>query len=283
MARVTARDITQMKAKGEKIPMITAYDYTSARLADEAGMPLLLVGDSLGMVVLGYDSTIPVTMEDMLHHLKAVSRGAQRAHIVGDLPFMTYHVDAAQALTNAGRLVQEGGAQSVKLEGGEMVAETVHRLVECGIPVMGHIGLTPQSANALGGYRVQGRGRREAVQLVKDACGLEEAGAYAVVLELVPAPLARLISQRLTIPTIGIGAGPHCDGQVQVLHDMLGLFTDFVPKHAKQYLRLAEDMKGALGRYAQEVKDGSFPTAKESFDMDEAIVEGLMEELIAPQ
>ena len=283
MARVTARDIAQMKAKGEKIPMITAYDYTSARLADEAGVPLLLVGDSLGMVVLGYDSTIPVTMEDMLHHLKAVSRGAQRAHIAGDLPFMTYHVDAAQALTNAGRLIQEGGAQSVKLEGGESMAETVHRIVECGIPVMGHIGLTPQSANALGGYRVQGRGRQEAVQLLKDACALEQAGAYAVVLELVPAPLARLISQRLTMPTIGIGAGPHCDGQVQVLHDMLGLFTDFVPKHTKQYLRLAEEMKGALGRYAQEVRDGSFPTAKESFDMDEAILEGLMEELIVPQ
>ena len=283
MARVTARHITQMKAKGEKIPMVTAYDYTSARLADEAGMPLLLVGDSLGMVVLGHDSTIPVTMDDMLHHIKAVSRGAQMAHIVGDLPFMTYHVDAAQALTNAGRLVQEGGAQSVKLEGGEIVAETVHRIVECGIPVMGHIGLTPQSANALGGYRVQGRGRQEAVQLLKDANALEQAGAYAVVLELVPAPLARLISQRLTIPTIGIGAGPHCDGQVQVLHDMLGLFTDFVPKHTKQYLRLAEEMKGALGRYAQEVRDGLFPTAKESFDMDEAIVEELMEELIVSQ
>ena len=279
MARVTARQITQMKAKGEKIPMVTAYDYTSARLADEAGLPLLLVGDSLGMVVLGYDSTIPVTMEDMLHHIKAVSRGAQRAHIVGDLPFMTYHVDAGQALTNAGRLIQEGGAQSIKLEGGENVAEKVHRIVECGIPVMGHIGLTPQSANALGGYRVQGRGRQEAVQLLKNACALEEAGAYAIVLELMPAPLARIISQRLTIPTIGIGAGPHCDGQVQVLHDMLGLFTDFVPKHTKQYLRLAEDMKGALGRYAQEVMDGAFPTPKESFDMDEAVVEGLLEEL----
>ena len=283
MARVTARDIAQMKAKGEKIPVITVYDYTSARLADEAGMPLLLVGDSLGMVVLGYDSTIPVTMEDMLHHLKAVSRGAHGAHIVVDLPFMTYQVDAVQALTNAGRMVQEGGAQSVKLEGGEIVAGTVHRIVECGIPVMGHIGLTPQSANALGGYRVQGRGRQEAVQLLKDAHALEEAGAYAVVLELVPTPLARLISQRLTIPTIGIGAGPHCDGQVQVLHDILGLFTDFVPKHTKQYLRLAEEMKEAMGRYALEVKEGSFPTAKESFNMDETIVEGLMEELIVPQ
>ncbi|PKB78411.1 MAG: 3-methyl-2-oxobutanoate hydroxymethyltransferase [SAR202 cluster bacterium Io17-Chloro-G9] len=278
MAKVTARQITQMKAKGEKIPMLTAYDYTSARLADEAGVPLLLVGDSLGMVVLGYDSTIPVTMDDILHHLKAVCRGAQTAHVVGDLPFMTYHVDTAQALTNAGRLVQEGGAQSVKLEGGENVAEKVHAIVECGIPVMGHIGLTPQSANALG-YRVQGRGRLEAVQLLKDACALEEAGAYAVVLELVPAPLARLISQRLTIPTIGIGAGPHCDGQVQVLHDMMGLFTDFVPKHTKQYLRLADDIKGALGHYAQEVKEGSFPTAKESFDMDEAIIEKLTKEL----
>ena len=264
-----------MKAQGEKIPMITAYDYTTARLADEAGIPLVLVGDSLGMVVLGYDSTISVTMDDMVHHVKAVARGTRKALIIADLPFMTYQIDTAQALANAARLVQEGGAHAVKLEGGESVAETVHRIVECGIPVMGHIGMTPQSVNAFSGYRVRGRGRQEAVQLLKDAKALEDAGTFAVVLELVPTPLSRLISQRLTIPTIGIGAGPACDGQVQVLHDMLGLFTDFVPKHTKQYARLAELIQEAFTRYAQEVKEGSFPTDQESFSMDETILEEL--------
>ena len=276
MSRVTVRDIAQMKARGEKIPMITAYDYTMALLADAADVPIVLVGDSLGMVVLGYDSTIPVTMEDMVHHVKTVARGCQKALIVADMPFMTYQIDQAQALTNAARLLQEGGAQTVKLEGGESVAETVHRIVECGIPVMGHIGLTPQSVNAFGGYRVQGRRRQEAVQLMKDAKALEDAGAYAVVLELVPTPLAGLISQRLTIPTIGIGAGPECDGQVQVLHDMLGLFTDFVPKHARQYANLAETIKEAFSRYAQEVKGGTFPTEKESFTMDEELLSELV-------
>jgi 3-methyl-2-oxobutanoate hydroxymethyltransferase len=275
MGRVTVRDIAEMKAKGNKIPMVTAYDYTSARLADEAGIPLLLVGDSLGMVVLGYDSTLQVTMEDVLHHLKAVVRGTTKALVVADLPFMSYQIDAAQAMANAGRLVKEGGAQSVKLEGGERVADAVARIVECGIPVMGHIGLTPQSINAFGGYRVQGRGRREAAQLLQDAKALEDAGAYAVVLELVPTSLAGLISRRLAIPTIGIGAGPECDGQVQVLHDMLGLFTDFVPKHTKQYARLAETIKGAFSQYAREVQEGSFPTKKESFAMDETILEEL--------
>jgi 3-methyl-2-oxobutanoate hydroxymethyltransferase len=195
--------------------------------------------------------------------------------IVGDMPFMSYQIDSAQALTNAARLVQEGGAHSVKLEGGERVADTVHRIVQCGIPVMGHIGLTPQSVNAFGGYRVQGRSRQEAEQLLKDARALEDAGAFSVVLELVPTPLAHLVSRQLTIPTIGIGAGPHCDGQVQVLHDMLGLFTDFVPKHTKQYARLAELIQGAFAQYLQEVKGGSFPTDKESFAMDESILEGL--------
>jgi 3-methyl-2-oxobutanoate hydroxymethyltransferase len=264
-----------MKARGDKIPMITAYDYTSARLADAAGIPIVLVGDSLGMVVLGYDSTIPVTMEDMIHHVKMVVRGTQRALVVADLPFMTYQIDQAQALTNAARMLQEGGAQTVKLEGGESVAETVHRIVECGIPVMGHIGLTPQSVNAFGGYRVQGRQRKEAVQLLKDAKALEDAGAYAVVLELVPTPLARLISQRLTIPTIGIGAGPGCNGQVQVLHDMLGLFVDFKPKHARRYANLAEAINEALVRYAREVREGEFPTEQESFTMDEEILNEL--------
>jgi 3-methyl-2-oxobutanoate hydroxymethyltransferase len=183
---------------------------------------------------------------------------------------MSYRIDISQTLTNAARLIQEGGAHTVKLEGGESVAETVHRIVECGIPVMGHIGVTPQSVNAFGGYRVRGRAAQEAAQLLKDAQALEDAGAYSVVLELVPAPLSQLISQRLTIPTIGIGAGPGCDGQVQVVHDMLGLFTDFVPKHAKQYANLAQVIQGAFTKYAEEVRDGSFPTDKESFAMDEA-------------
>ena len=244
--KVTIRDIADMKTRGEKIPMLTAYDYPTARLADEAGIPMILVGDSLGMVVLGYDSTIPVTMEDMIHHTKAVSRGAKRSLIVGDHPFMAYQIDTSQALRNSARFLQEGGAHAVKLEGGEREAETVRRIVECGIPVMGHIGLTPQSVNRFGGYRVRGKGKEEANQLLKDAVALEEAGAFAIVLELVPTPLSRLITQRLSIPTIGIGAGPYCDGQVQVLHDMLGMYTDFVPKHAKQYARLAETMTDCL-------------------------------------
>ncbi len=268
MPRTTVRDLARMKAQGEKIPMITAYDYTAARLADAAKIPVVLVGDSLGMVVLGYDSTLPVTMEDMIHHTKAVARGTKEALLVADMPFMSYHIDPAQAMANAGRLLQEGGAQSVKLEGGRQMAETVRRIVDCGIPVMGHIGLTPQSVHALGGYRVQGREIKEAEGLIMDAEALQEAGAYALVLECVPAPLAELISRRLTIPTIGIGAGPGCDGQVQVLHDMLGLFTDFVPKHAKQYANLGQIIQEAFGQYAEEVRQGAFPTSKESFTMD---------------
>jgi 3-methyl-2-oxobutanoate hydroxymethyltransferase len=275
MARVTIRDIGQMKADGKKIPMVTAYDYTSACLADQAGIPILLVGDSLGMVVLGYESTVKVTMDDILHHTKAVVRGAKQALVVADMPFMTYHIDQSQALANAARLIQEGGAQTVKLEGGENVADTVNRMVESGIPVMGHIGLIPQSINSFGGYRVQGRDREAAAKLLRDAKALEDAGAYAIVLELVPTPLAGLISRQLTVPTIGIGAGVECDGQVQVLHDMLGLFTDFVPRHAKQYAQLAESIKGAFAQYVQDVECGSFPTGKQSFGMDEAILEEL--------
>ncbi len=279
MPRITVRNIAEMKRRGEKIPMLTAYDYTTAILADAAEIPIVLVGDSLGMVVLGYESTVPVTLGDMLHHVKMVARGSKNALIVADMPFMTYQIDPAQALGNAARLLQEGGAHTVKLEGGANVAPVVRRMVECDIPVMGHIGVTPQSVNALGGYRVRGRNPQEAGQLLDDALALEAAGAYAVVLELVPAPLSRLISQRLTIPTIGIGAGAGCDGQVQVLHDLLGLFTDFVPKHAKQYANLAPVIKEAFSRYAQEVKEGSFPTEKESFAMDET----LLAELYGPQ
>lgn len=275
MPRVTVRDLAAMKRRGEKIPMLTAYDYTTAILADAAGVPLLLVGDSLGMVVLGYDSTVPVTLADIIHHTKAVARGSKNALIVADLPFMTYQIDPAQALSNAARLLQEGGAHTVKLEGGENVAPIVRRIVDCDIPVMGHIGVTPQSVNAQGGYRVRGRSRPEAAQLLKDALALEAAGAYAVVLELTPAPLAWLISQRLTIPTIGIGAGPGCDGQVQVLHDLLGLFTDFVPRHAKQYAKLAPVITEAFARYAAEVRAGTFPTDRESFAMDESLLTDL--------
>ena len=275
MPSITVRDVARMKARGEKIPMITAYDYPTAQAADAAGIPLILVGDSLGMVVLGYPSTVSVTMDDMLHHVKAVTRGAKNSMVIADLPFMTYQVDPHQALVNAGRMIQEGGAHSVKLEGGQRMAETTRRVVECGIPVMGHIGLTPQSVNTLGGHRVQGRTPREAEDLLKDAVALEQAGAYAVVLELVPTPLACLISSQISIPTIGIGSGPDCDGQVQVLHDMLGLFTDFVPRHAKRYAQLGFSIRDALGQYATEVKEGTFPTEKESVAMDESLLKHL--------
>ena len=275
MAKITVRHIAEMKERGEKIPMITAYDYTTAALADAAEIPVVLVGDSLGMVVLGYESTIPVTLDDIIHHTRMVARGNKNSLIVADLPFMTYHIDPAEALRNAARLLQDGGAHTVKLEGGENIAATVRRIVNCDIPVMGHIGVTPQSVNAFGGYRVRGRTVEQARQIVRDALALEEAGAYAVVLELVPAPLSRFISEKLTIPTIGIGAGPGCDGQVQVLHDMLGLFTDFVPRHAKRYANLGQAMKDAFCQYSQEVRDGSFPTARESFSMDEAVLADL--------
>ncbi|GAG38734.1 unnamed protein product, partial [marine sediment metagenome] len=235
--RVTITEVKEMKQRKEKIPMLTAYDYVTARMVDEANVPLILVGDSLGMVMLGYESTIPVTMEEMLHHTKAVVRGAKKALIIGDMPFMTYHTSEADALHNAARFIQEGGAQAVKLEGGEVVAEKVRRLVDCGIPVMGHIGLTPQSIYQLGGFKVRGKAAEEAKGLLRDASILEEAGAFAIVLECTPAPLSKLITEKLAIPTIGIGAGPDCAGQVQVISDILGLYTDFAPKHAKQYAK----------------------------------------------
>jgi 3-methyl-2-oxobutanoate hydroxymethyltransferase len=264
-----------MKQKGEKITMITAYDYTTAKVVDEVGIPLILVGDSLGMVVLGYESTIPVTMEVMLHHTKAVVRGVKNAMVVGDMPFMTYHVSVEDALRNAARFIQEAGCQAVKLEGGVTVADKVKRIVECGIPVMGHIGLTPQSIHAFGGFKVQGKTPEAASRLLEDARALEKAGAFAIVLETVPAPLATLITRQVNVPTIGIGAGIGCDGQVQVVHDVLGLYSDFVPKHAKQYAKLAEVIKSALTEYFNEVKSGNFPTEKQSFPMDESILAGL--------
>ncbi|HAC20422.1 MAG TPA: 3-methyl-2-oxobutanoate hydroxymethyltransferase [Dehalococcoidia bacterium] len=273
--RLTIKDLQDMKARGEKIPMMTAYDYTSGKLLEQAGIPLMLVGDSLGMVVLGYDSTVPVTMGDMLHHIKTVVRGTEKAHIVGDLPFMSYHAEVSEAIRNAGRILKEGGAQSVKLEGGQEMAETVNRIVKSGIPVMGHVGLTPQSVNQLGGYRVQGKTISDAIRLMEDTRALEEAGAYAVVLECVPAALAQMITDRLSIPTIGIGAGAGCDGQVQVLHDFLGLFTDFLPKHARRYANLAETIQDAASQYISDVHLGEFPTDKESYKMSQSVLDEL--------
>ncbi len=270
--RVTINRIKEMKQKGEKIAMLTAYDYSTAKIVDEVGVPLILVGDSLGMVVLGYESTIPVTMEDMLHHTKAVVRGTQKALVIGDMPFMTYQISIEDAMRNASRFIQEAGAQAIKLEGGITVAEKVRRIVEAGIPVMGHLGLTPQSINQMGGYKVQGKTPEAAKKLLDDAISLEQAGAFAVVLETVPASLAALVTQKLNIPTIGIGAGPGCDGQVQVINDLLGSFSDFVPKHAKQYAKISDIIKNAINEYQKEVKTGAFPTEKQSFTMDDSVL-----------
>jgi 3-methyl-2-oxobutanoate hydroxymethyltransferase len=272
--RVTISQIKEMKKKGEKISMLTAYDYTTAKIVDAAGVPLILVGDSLGMVVLGYSSTIPVTMDVMLHHTKAVVRGAVNALVIGDMPFMTYQI-MEDALRNAARFMQEAGCQAVKLEGGVTVADKVKRIVDCGIPVMGHIGLTPQSINQLGGHKIQGKTPEAARRLLDDAVALDKAGAFAVVLETVPAPLAALISKKISIPAIGIGAGAGCDGQVQVINDILGSYTDFVPKHAKQYAKVADIMSNAVSQYHAEVKAGKFPTEAQSFPMDESVLAGL--------
>jgi 3-methyl-2-oxobutanoate hydroxymethyltransferase len=270
MGRISTSDIREMKRRGEKIVMMTAYDYPTARLVDEAGADMILVGDTLGMVVLGYDSTLPVTMEDMIHHTKAAVRGAKRAMVVGDMPFMSYQTGWQDAMKNAARFLQETGCGAVKLEGGVRSAETVRHLVDAGIPVMGHIGLTPQSVNQVGGWKVQGKTPAAAVQLMHDAQALEQAGAFAIVLELVPAPLAQILTSRLSVPTIGIGAGVHCDGQVQVFHDLLGMFDQFSPKHARRYADVGDIIRDAVARYAADVRSGAFPTAKESFKMDPA-------------
>jgi 3-methyl-2-oxobutanoate hydroxymethyltransferase len=279
MARLTVSEIQELKARGEKIVMLTAYDFPSARIAEEGGVDMILVGDSLGMVVLGYDSTLPVTMDDMLHHSRAVVRGSEHALVVTDMPFMSYQVSIEDAIRNAGRLLQESGCQAVKLEGGVHMAETVRRIVQVGIPVVGHIGLTPQSINQLSGYKVQGRTPEAAERLLEDAVALQQAGAFCIVLETIPAPLAELVSQKLRIPTIGIGAGAGCDGQVQVWHDLLSYSTTFlprhIPRHVKQYANVGESMRKAVEQYAAEVRGGSFPTTKESFRMDKAVLQEL--------
>jgi 3-methyl-2-oxobutanoate hydroxymethyltransferase len=269
-----------MKARGERITMLTAYDYRFARLFEAAGVDVLLVGDSLGMVVLGHETTVPVTMEDILHHTRPVARAAQRALVVADLPFMAYKISREQALTNAARLMQEGGARCVKLEGGRDVAQTVEAIIQAGIPVMGHIGLTPQSVHRFGGYPVQGRDKVTAQRLLDDARALEDAGACAVVLELVPAALSERITATLKIPTIGIGAGPHCDGQVQVMQDILGLDLpgEFVPKHARQYAGLGQTVLEAIGRYIAEVQAGTFPSEEHSFAVEERVLAALQQD-----
>ncbi|HLG51208.1 MAG TPA: 3-methyl-2-oxobutanoate hydroxymethyltransferase [Chloroflexota bacterium] len=270
MARVTPADIRAMKRRGERIPMLTAYDYPTARILDAAGIPLILVGDSLGTAVLGYETTIPVTVEDIIHHTRAVVRGTSRAMVIADMPFMSYHPSQEQALRTAGRLLQEGGAQAVKLEGGAVVADTVRRLVDCGIPVQGHLGLTPQSVYQLGGHRLQGKTEAAAQRIIDDARSLEQAGVFSLVLELVPAPLARTITETIAVPTIGIGAGPYCDGQVQVLYDLLGMDPDFKPRHVRRFANLAEIIRNAVCAYAEEVRAATFPGPAESFGLDAA-------------
>ena len=263
--KMTVPEVRGMKEKGEKIVCLTAYDYCLARILDESGIDILLVGDSLGSVVQGHDSTLPVTVDDVIYHTKAVVRGRRRALVVSDMPFMTFQLGVDEAKRNAGRLVQEGGAESVKLEGGVTQAATIEGLVKMGVPVMGHVGLTPQSVHQFGGYRIQGRGEADARGILDDAMAVEQAGAFAVVLEGIPVQLAREITQRVSIPTIGIGAGMHCDGQILVVHDMLGLFDDFTPKFVKRYANLKETIGGAVRSYMEEVRTEAFPAEEHTF------------------
>ncbi len=277
--KMTTYGLAEKHRRGEPITMLTAYDHPTAAALDAAGIDGILVGDSLGMVVLGYDSTLPVTMEDMLHHCKAVARGARHAHLVGDLPFMSYQASVGEAVRNAGRFLQEAGMDAVKLEGGREMAKTVEAIVDAGIPVMGHLGLTPQSVHKLGGWRTQGRSAAAARRLVEDAGILQDAGCYALVLEAIPGPVAELITRRLRIPTIGIGAGPACDGQVLVTHDLLGLFDRFTPKFVKQYARLHDEMARAFRAYIDDVRARRFPAAEHTHDLDADELRALLDEL----
>jgi 3-methyl-2-oxobutanoate hydroxymethyltransferase len=262
---VTVPRLRKMKREGTRITMVTAYDATFARLFDDAGMDVLLVGDSLGMVVQGHDSTLPVTVDEVIYHCRAVARGTRRAHVVGDMPFLSWQVSTEQALINAGRFLSEGGAQAVKLEGGVDAARTIERIVHAGIPVMGHVGLTPQSVHAMGGFRVQGKTEGAAARVLADAKAVADAGAYSLVLEGIPTDLAKRITEEVDIPTIGIGAGPHCDGQVLVCYDLLGLTPDLRPKFVKRYAEFFEEGVAAARRYGDEVRAGAFPTQEHSF------------------
>ncbi len=269
--KITTTVLRAMKERGERITALTAYDATFARLADEGGADLLLVGDSLGMVVQGEENTLGVTLEDIIYHTRAVCRGTKRAHVVADMPFMTYQADQGEALKNAGRLMKESGAQSIKLEGGTDVAPLVERLVKAGIPVMGHVGLTPQSVHAMGGFKVQGKDAENAKRIFDDAKALEAAGAYAVVLEGVPIELSRVITEALNIPTIGIGAGVDCDGQILVIYDLLGLDLSFKPKFVKRYLELGKTIPETVANYKKEIIEGEFPAEEHTFHAKEQL------------
>lgn len=275
LKKFTTASFLQAKKNKEKISMLTAYDYSTAKLLDEAGVDSLLVGDSMGMVMLGYESTLQVTVDDIIHHSKAVARGAKRALVVGDMPFLSYHVSVEESIKNAGRIIQEGCACAVKLEGGEEVLDKVRAIIRAQIPVMGHLGLTPQSINMLGGYKIQGKTEEQARKLLMDALMLQEAGVFAIVLECVPEKLAKLVSERLEIPTIGIGAGRYCDGQVLVTQDMLGMYSDLKPKFVRQYAQLGDIMKSACRKYIDETKAMEFPADEHTFPIDDEVINKL--------
>lgn len=268
----TVSTLIKQKQSGDKITMLTAYDYSTAKMQDECGVNCILVGDSLGMVMLGYENTLPVTMEDMIHHTKAVSKGAENAFVIADMPFMSYQTSVYDAVSNAGRLIKEGNAHAVKLEGGAEVCEQIEAITKSSIPVVAHLGLTPQSVNAFGGFKVQGKNLERAEQIVDDALKVEKAGACMVVLECVPAELAEVITKKLTIPTIGIGAGAGCDGQVLVYQDMLGMFSDFTPKFAKKFADVGSLMKSGFKEYIDETKSGAFPSVEHSFKIDSEVI-----------
>jgi 3-methyl-2-oxobutanoate hydroxymethyltransferase len=271
----TTVTLKEAKNKDQKITMLTAYDYSTAKLMDQAGVNAILVGDSLGMVILGYTDTISVTMEDMIHHSKAVANGCENSLVVTDMPFMSYQTSVYDAVVNAGRLMKEGRAGAIKLEGGKEIIPQVEAIVKASIPVMGHLGLTPQSVNAFGGYKVQGKSEETAKKLIDDAIALEQAGAFAIVLECVPESLAKLITDKISIPTIGIGAGAGCDGQVLVYQDMLGMFSDFTPKFVKKFGNVGEEMREAFVKYIKEVNEGTFPAKEHCFKMDDSIISKL--------
>lgn len=273
--RNTVSTFQELKNKGEKITMLTAYDYSMAKLIDSSGINGILVGDSLGMVCLGYENTLSVTMEDMLHHTKAVVRGASNALVVGDMPFMSYQTSIYDAVYNAGRFIKEAGVHAVKLEGGATVAEEVKAIVKAQIPVMGHIGLTPQSVNMFGGFKVQGKNEKVAKKLIEDAKILENAGAFSIVLECIPEKLSKIISESISIPTIGIGAGKYCDGQILVYQDMLSMFSDFKPKFVKSFGNIGKSIKDGVSQYIEEVKEVAFPEEKHTFKIDDDVIKKL--------
>lgn len=271
----TVATFKESKINNEKLSMVTSYDYSMAKIVDESGIDGILVGDSLGMVTLGYSDTLPVTMDDMIHHTKAVSRGAKNALIVADMPFLSYHVSIEESIKNAGRLIKEGNAHCVKLEGGYEILDKVEAIIKAQIPVMGHIGLTPQSINMFGGFKVQGKTINQIQKLIDDAKYLEEVGVFAIVLECIPEKIAKIITESISIPTIGIGAGKYCDGQILVVNDMLGMYSDFTPKFVKQYKNLKKDIDEAINDYINDVKKGTFPEEKHSFKIDEKILDEL--------